>query len=211
MVGGCMNNSNTTMDRKSIVKKLADARTNIMFKFPFFTSLVMGLKVGLGNVETACTDMKRIIWDPAFLERLSPEEVEFVTMHEVLHCVLKHCTRGKDFNHDLYNYACDIVVNSTLLEYMGLIDFMVDGEPACHKLPSGAEGRYYTAEQVYYMLLRNDPRGKEKGGLPSTSNSNEQDDLFPAHKIGKRIDNHNTWENIPKDDKYLDEQKGGER
>lgn len=145
-------NFDKALDKRQLQKKLSEARHSIMVKYPFFGCLVMGLKLSFASIETAATDMKRIIWDPEFLARLSPEEVEFVMMHEVMHCVLKHCMRGKELEHELYNIACDIVVNSTILEYMGLRDFKVDGELAIHKTPSGHEGYLFTAEQVYNML-----------------------------------------------------------
>jgi predicted metal-dependent peptidase len=45
------------------------------------------------SVPTAATDGKRILWNPAFLESLTDEEVRFVLLHEALHCVYGHFWR----------------------------------------------------------------------------------------------------------------------
>ncbi len=141
------------LDKQALNKKLRDARVSILLRYPFFGTLLMNLKLGIANIETAATDMRRIIWDPEYLSRLSKEEVEFVMMHEVMHCVLNHCMRGKELEHDVYNLACDIVVNSTILDYLNLKEFQVDGEPVIHTTPLGDEGYRYTAEHVYQILM----------------------------------------------------------
>lgn len=45
------------------------------------------------SVPTAATDGKRILWNPAFLESLTDEEVRFVLLHETLHCAHDHFHR----------------------------------------------------------------------------------------------------------------------
>jgi len=77
----------------------------------------------------------------------------FLLKHELLHCVLLHCTRGKGYDHQLYNIAADIVVNSNILKTMGVTEYELLGEKVMHRAPDGKEGYLYTAEQVYKMLL----------------------------------------------------------
>ena len=45
------------------------------------------------SVPTAATDGKRILWNPAFLDSLTDEEVRFVLLHETLHCAHDHFHR----------------------------------------------------------------------------------------------------------------------
>lgn len=139
---------------KKIVQKLTIARQQILAEYPFYGMLLMNLKFGLMDCETAFTDMERIVFDPDFIEILSLEELEFVMQHELLHCVLHHCTRGKGMNQELYNIACDIVVNSNILSSMGKTQMFVAGEEVMHLVPDGSEGCLYTAEQVYQMLVK---------------------------------------------------------
>lgn len=83
-----------------------------------------GTAAGLLTCGTACTDGERLIFDPDFAARLKTEkEMQFVILHELLHCVLEHCTRVSNRDSEFYNIACDIVVNSTILSMWDWIHF----------------------------------------------------------------------------------------
>lgn len=180
--------TNKVIDKRKLVNKLTTARASLLLKAPFYGTLLMHLKFGLAECETACTDMKRILWDPLFLRRITLEEVQFVMLHEVMHCVLDHIHRGKGKIHKLYNLAADIVVNSNIMQTYGVKEFQVDGESAMHLAPDGIEGREYTADQVYEMLVR-----KYKNLL------NDVDALCEevSSEYGIEIDNHEIWDVIP--------------
>ena len=53
---------------------------------------------------------------------------------------MKRCARGKTLDNFMYNVACDIVVNSLILESMGVETFTLDGEETMHTAPNGQEG-----------------------------------------------------------------------
>lgn len=142
-----------TSELRALNARLVDARTRLLSVHPFFGRLLLRLQFGFADCGTAYTDMKRIVFDPAFEARLSDGELRFVLLHEVMHCVLHHCTRGRSLRPFLYNLACDIVVNSLILETLGETAFQVDGETAGHLVPDGREGRLFSAEEVYEMLL----------------------------------------------------------
>lgn len=76
------------------MNKLGQTRALLVARYPFFGFVAMHLTLGLAEVETACTDGKRIIFDPDFLKRLSDEEVLFVFCHEVMHACLSHPLRS---------------------------------------------------------------------------------------------------------------------
>ena len=99
------------------------------------------------------------------LSNLSNDEVDFVLMHVVLHVALKHCYRGLDYNQQLFNIACDIVVNSNILYANGMNPdkISIDGNPLMHKTPKGDDGYLYTAEEVYQMLKDKINKSKGKG------------------------------------------------
>lgn len=150
------------MPKSNIIQRLFKARANLLEKHPFFGRLLLGLNFGLAECGTAYTDMRNIVFDPAFAGRLSDKELQFVLLHEVYHCVLKHCTRGKTLRQHLYNIACDIVVNSCIMETLCVSEFYVDGSPAIHIAPDGKEGREYTAEEIYHMLFTASPEQIEE-------------------------------------------------
>lgn len=142
------------MDERAILAKITNVRVGVLKEHPFFGRLLLRLRFGLADCGTAFTDMRRIVFDKVFAERLSAAELQFVLIHEVLHCVLKHCTRSKGKNPYVYNVACDIVVNSTILEMYSISEMNVDGCPLMHLAPDGKEGRLYTAEEVYKLLMK---------------------------------------------------------
>lgn len=188
------------------MKRITDLRMELVSEHPFFGRLLLHLTPGLADCGTACTDMKHLIFDPAFAEKLTDPEMKFVMLHEMLHCVLKHCVRGRALNRFLYNVACDIVVNSLILEAMGVASFVVDGEEPMHLVPNGQEGRIYTAEEVYYMLLQ-----QAKTALPPAGTGNqaygtpggwEDSNMTGVGQSGHEstMDSHEIWNDISEAD-----------
>lgn len=170
---------------RSILKRLTNVRAGILTEYPFFGALLIHLNFGLANCETAFTDMKRIVFDPEFAMRLDEEQLGFVMLHEVMHCALNHCIRGKGYHPYTFNIACDIVVNSNIMSVMGLSEMMIDGYPVMHLAPDGKEGYEYNAEQVYYMLL-------EEGDSLQGNASKDSNNIYEEG----RVDTHDVWGNI---------------
>lgn len=162
--------------------RLVDMRTELLNRKPFYGRLLMHLSFGFEKCGTAYTDMEKIVFDPEFAHKLSDSELEFVLSHELLHCVLKHCTRGVGKLPRLYNIACDIVVNSVLLEETGLTEMTVNGNDVMHLTPKGEEGRLYTADEVYRQLL-------EK----------TEEQIIKLYGDGL-LDSHDVWGDIEPDD-----------
>ncbi len=182
-----------SIDKKAILNRLISARVKLVEDYPFFGVLAMSMKMCLGKIGTAGTDMTKIVWDPNFVIRLSDEEIQFVMMHEVLHCALKHCLRGKEYIKLLHNIASDIVVNSSIMHSLGVNKFIVNGAPVMHLAPDGTEGYMHTVEEVYKMLCDKDNPTVE--------------DVLKALKLVEdcnpsTIDNHDGWEDISSDNTY---------
>ena len=142
---------------KEYVRRLLLSRMRILCNNGFYGLLLMHMTFAIDeDCETAATNGKRIYFGPGFLDELSDSELDFVMMHEILHVVLQHCTRQNDRVNDIFNIACDIVVNSNILWSMNMdkraITLRRYGE-SMHVAPDGKEGYIYTAEQVYEMLL----------------------------------------------------------
>ena len=184
-------------DLRALSARLTALRAELLMKFPFFGRLLLHLRFGFAPCGTAYTDMRKIMFDPAFLARLSDGETRFVLLHEVMHCVLRHCTRGRTLRPRLYNVACDVVVNSLILEILQADSFTVGGSPAMHLAPDGKEGREYSAEQVYEMLLRpsGDRPRQPDGGVPLMTDAPAEDDVPKAEADGF-WDEHGPWEEI---------------
>lgn len=192
--------------KKITLQRLTEARAQLLREYPFFGTLLMHLKIGLAECETAYTDMRRIVFDPAFVQRLDNRQLQFVMCHEVMHCVLDHCIRARGHIPYVYNIASDIVVNSNIMAVWGVPDFLIDGEEAIHLAPDGKEGYNYSAEEVYAMLLQqqcvddgNDDEGEEENG---SGNQNKDEDGTPS------LDRHDFWAQVEPFSSLPDEWKG---
>mgnify|MGYP001604287181 CR=1 FL=1 len=120
--------SDTTAQRRRISKAMA----TLTFEHPFIAGLAYGLNVYICDkrVPTAGTDGTSIYYNPNFLNQLNDKQVIFLVAHEVMHCVFIHMYRLAGRDMQLWNYACDIVVNEWLIrEGIGepIDDTLIDG------------------------------------------------------------------------------------
>ena len=74
-----MNPAQTTTARK-----LTKARVQLILSQAFFGTLCLRLKLIPGNLPTMATDGVRIIYNPAFVDQLTPAELEGTLAHESL-------------------------------------------------------------------------------------------------------------------------------
>jgi len=168
------------------LKKLSDriiaSRIRLLQNHGFFGLLLMHVIFAVDEkCGTAATDGERIFFGPAFTEKLSDWELDFVMMHEVLHIALKHVFRGKHLDNEAFNLACDIVINSNIMKAMDRTAPIVLGSygEAMHLAPNGRPGHEYTAEEVYDMLpksMRKKRRGDSSGASSDDDGSGFRDD-----------------------------------
>jgi predicted metal-dependent peptidase len=146
----------------AIEGKLTRARTQLLLGQPFFGSLCLRLKLTPGEVPTMATDGQRILYDPGFVEKLKPAELEGVLAHEVLHCALGHHCRRGERDPRLWNQAADLAINPLLLE---------NG----FTLPAGAlldrAFDHLSAEEIYARLRENKAAPPKSGRQPQTDNT----------------------------------------
>ena len=184
---------------RNYMKRLVLSRMRILCNHGFYGLLLMHMVYAVNEeMETAGTDGMRITFGTDFLENLTDSELDFVMMHEILHVVLLHCTRGEEYDSGTFNIACDIVVNSNiLLENQGKkssITLKKYGE-SMHLAPDGAEGYEYTAEEVYHML----PKGEKGKGLKCDVNGGsaqgraKQETKEGEHIPSQNWDDHSAW------------------
>lgn len=153
---------------KEYSARLIKSRMRILYSNGFYGLLLMHVTFTLDeSCHTASTDGYRIYFGPAFLDSISDSELDFILMHEILHIVLQHCLRTGNRDNQRFNIACDIVVNSNILQSNNMdlksITLSKYGE-SMHIAPDGKEGFNYTAEEVYEMLPASPRGGKSRGG-----------------------------------------------
>ncbi len=146
-------------EEQEALKKLENSLTVLIVKFPFLGRLALHLQLrARPDVKTAATDGIHYFYAPQFFARLKQTEVNFVTIHEVMHVVFKHIERCRDRDLDFvtYNFASDYVINAAIRE--------LDPTQEIFKMPKQGlykkkyEGLY--TEEVY-ALLQNSDSGQE--------------------------------------------------
>ena len=184
----------TTLKKRRVQQILTKARASLLLQAPFYGSILLRLKLGTAPCGTACTDMKRLLFDPEFVLRLEerPEELEFVMLHEALHCVLLHPVRGRGKIPLLYNLAADIVVNAEIMNMRWLEEYEVDGQQVAWRAPDGRSGHLCTAEEIYEMLL-DKYRDRMEGGM----NAAELSAALRSETDGAALDVHDIWKEMP--------------
>ena len=201
---------------REYMKRLLVARMRILCNHGFYGLLLMHMIYSIDEgAETAYTDGERIAFGPEFLDSLSNEELDFVMMHEILHVVLRHCLRGEERDHERYNIAADIVVNSNIMLENGgkpsSITLSKYGE-SMHIAPDGKEGHLYTAEEVYEMLPCSSGCGggdgggqgikPKKGGHDDSVNGRaekKQKERGDGMPTPERWDDHSAWGKFEED------------
>lgn len=135
----------------SLETKLAAARTRLILDKPFLGSLVMHLPLKAADpkwCKTTATDAKSFYYNPAYIDRLSLEQTQFVLAHEAMHCALSHFARRNHRQKHRWDVACDYAVN------MILDDERMRGPE--NALMSAAY-RGLTAEEIYPVLHEDPP------------------------------------------------------
>lgn len=103
----------------SVATRIDRARWWALTNQPFYGSLAMRLPDKLDpSTETAHTNGREIAWNPAFVEKLTDEELRFVLLHETLHCAHQHMWRLPADERG--NIAGDHEINLTLQALSGI-------------------------------------------------------------------------------------------
>lgn len=128
----------------NIDPRIIRARSALIMDQPFFGSLAMQLEViASQRHETMATNGRQMFYNHAFLDTITAQQTKGVIAHEVMHCALNHHTRRAHRDPQLWNSACDYVVNAILVR-------------AGFELPEGAylDPQYdgLGAEAVYRIL-----------------------------------------------------------
>jgi predicted metal-dependent peptidase len=158
--------------------RLVKSRITLLMQYPFFGQLALYLKLEeTRSIPTGATDGKKYYYNPDFVAELSEQELNFLTVHEVLHPALGHLWRGEGKDRLIFNHATDYVINGMIKEcdYHGNSFKIIKGGLYDEKFKG------MSAEEVYDILI------------------NDEDYVNKARKMamdGVRvlIDDHDIWE-----------------
>lgn len=169
------------MDKQTTASKVAEhkivkARTSIIQKghlgmASMITPLILK-EVSKDVCSTMATDGTHIFWCESFVNESSHEELEFVLMHEALHCTWAHHLRRNDRNPELWNIATDYAINGEL-NRSGAISYWKMPKDALYD--SKYDGK--TADEIYAILLQEkDQKDQENDQADDSSSDGDSDD-----------------------------------
>jgi predicted metal-dependent peptidase len=149
------NNEPTAIESRNALIHINQGAGRVVVRRPFYAVLLMHLnRVEDWTCDTMWTDGINLGYNPRFVLSLTVDEVDAVLCHETKHCAYGHIWRMMWRDPELWNRACDYVINLTL-----------DDEG--FRLPKDClldqKYRGLTPEQVYELLVRDKQDGKGKG------------------------------------------------
>lgn len=162
---------------KEQLTKVRKARIKMLGEQPFFGGIAFGMPIKFDtSIKTAATDGEQIIFNPKFVDVLTPNELVFVTAHEVMHPAFMHTLRRGNRDPAKWNVACDIVVNYVLKQSrVGQIPQGAWDRPDLYHLGHGR------ADEIYDLLPPGD-YGEPGSGMSGGGGSlDEIVDADPAN------------------------------
>lgn len=157
--------TSSTTPQITIEKALSKAKIAMMMlpDTVFFSTLCTSLEVVITDeVPTAGTDGRKLYINKAFFFGLTEAERIFLLAHETLHVAYLHPLRGQGKDQEIFNDACDYVINAELKQRKfsfiesGLYDPQYAG---------------MSAEEVYEKLIQN-PNYKPQCSMPDILSPN---------------------------------------
>jgi len=150
---------------------LTKLKTKLLMTDPFFGYLLLKLKfIEDESVKTMAVDGVNFWYAPSFVRDNQPVHVLGVIVHELLHCVLMHVTRGALHDPQISNIAADYVVNWYI---RSKTEFKL---PDCALYDERFANMSYDA---VYQILMDENKGQADQGLVDQS---EQMGTFQASK-----------------------------
>jgi predicted metal-dependent peptidase len=151
-------------------KKMVAARMSILLKHGFFASVAMMQLVPDDKLGfLAATDGKTIKYNPQGIDKLYPQQLQFLFFHELMHCILMHHFRRKNRDPMIWNYACDYAVNALLCAANLVVSDTIYGMSALYN----SDWTNMMAEEIYDILVK---KQQDKRFSPSTGGG-RMDDL----------------------------------
>jgi predicted metal-dependent peptidase len=98
-------------------KKISRTIVDLQQDKPFFAYLIMKLRITeetgqLPNYAMGGVNARgELLYRKSFVQGLTFSQLSFFLIHEVLHVALSHLTRNRNKDPQIWNIACDIVVN----------------------------------------------------------------------------------------------------
>ena len=135
-------------ETKRLSTRLSKAKTSLVLEHPFVGTVALNMPFSFDyTIPTACTNGKRVLFNPHFVDSLNDDELKFLVAHECFHPMLEHNYRRGERKRKRWNHAADYVINKLLVdEGIGRIPKVGLHDAAIHQAGGG------TSEGIYNIL-----------------------------------------------------------
>jgi len=138
-----------------LLNRISVCATVLLMRWAFYGALCFKLQPVVDeSIGTAGTDGTRVWFAPSYCDKLTERQLVGLIAHEILHCALLHMLRLNGRDPELWNLACDYVIDQILVD-------------AGFEVPDATVNpawRGWTAEMIYEELLK---QQKQTGKKPS--------------------------------------------
>jgi len=141
----------TGQRQKRLRELIRRSRARLMVRDPALAMVLMYMSfAATKKVQRISTNGRIIFFDPDWLQKLSPTELDYILSHQVIHTVLEDTKRPAFFTGDRYHHACDIIACSIMRERGWNYDKLPHiGNLPCRTYFPGHEGSELEPLQAY--------------------------------------------------------------
>lgn len=152
-------------------------RINFLFNHPFLSVLALSIpSIYTQNKNSAFqTNGNEIHIDLEKLQKYTSDEITFLYAHTLLHIVLKHPYRQKTREKELWNQACDLVINLIMSSFSN-----IGSMPKDEMLDLDLENK--CVEEVYEILRKEKEEEKREDDSKDEEQKDEEIKTKPDEK-----------------------------
>lgn len=135
--------------------------------FPFWAFLIEKCRIiaTRGIPRAGVTEKGELFINPDYFRLLSPENIQFVLAHEVMHLVLEHFSRLRGRDRNVWNIAGDACINDFLIAEFANdaypVSDIVTGPSLAQKVHKHIDTMAMTTEDIYALIP---PKSVDKMG-----------------------------------------------
>ena len=185
------------MNDKQLQQKVDAALYTLQAKFPFWGPCVYWTNATVEEFKRfrAATDGRKILFDSKFVEEATQANINGVAVHEMEHILRMHHIRMGERDPEVWNLACDTIINADLEHYFNFYpdEFKIEDyyNLECFERDSGRtidDIDKYTEEELYDILMNKLDQDAQAEGYESYEDMKEQIKQSILDKIKEAVD-----------------------
>jgi hypothetical protein len=169
-------------------------RRQAVEKFPSFEAIINSVDMGFdrSGTKTAEAETGRININKSFMAGLGDSEQLFIIMHEVCHIAFDHITEIADKDPELWNIACDAVINGWLKKRGLALPPNAIFMPDAVAMLSDDTPKFESVDALYWALVRRKENGDEP--VPKADPKAPEATWQRFGAVGGICDDHSGWQ-----------------